>query len=148
MKRYTLAALAALMVLVPWHESVLATPPLYTVEDLGNFGGVVPTVSGVNASGQVPGNVASGEAGSQAVRYTNGLGWQALPGLDSALMSVATGINASGDIVGYRFTAAGEMRGFRYRDGLGVEDIAPLPGGSFTQAFGIGPSGIVVGFGD
>ena len=54
MKRYTLAAVTALLVLVPtWHEAIRATAPLYTVEDLGNFGGLVPTLAGINASGKV-----------------------------------------------------------------------------------------------
>src|SRR5262245_8055334 len=115
MKRYTLAVVATLLVFVPWHNSVRATAPLYTVQDLGSFNGQVPTISGINASGQVVGNV-PGTTGSQAVRYTDGLGWQALPGLDTTF-SVATGINAAGDIVGYHFNAAGDLRGFRYTDG-------------------------------
>jgi probable HAF family extracellular repeat protein len=147
MKRYTLAAVTALLVLVPtWHEAIRATAPLYTVEDLGNFGGLVPTLAGINASGQVVGNV-SNAFGSQAVRFTDGSGWQALPGLDTAF-SVATGINASGDVVGYHVTATGDLRAFRYRDGSGVEDVAPLAGGSITLAFAIDAAGTVVGYGD
>src|SRR5215471_8275627 len=147
MKRYTLAAVTALLVLIPsWKEAVRATAPLYTVEDLGNFGGLVPTISGINASGQVVGNV-SNELGSQAVRF-NGSVWQALPGLDTSF-SVATGINASGDVVGYHTNANGDLRGFRYRDGTGVEDIAPLTvNSSFTAAFAIDAAGTVVGYGD
>ena len=147
MKRYTLAAVVALLVLVPWHEAVRATPPLYTVENLGTFAGLVPTITGINASGQVVGNVA-GAAGSQAIRYTNGLGWQALTGLGSNVFSVATGLNAAGDVVGFKFGSTGMPTAFRYRDGSGVEEIAPLPGGSFTQAFGIDAAGTIVGFGD
>ncbi len=145
MKRYTLAAAAALLVLFPWHETVRAVAPLYSVENLGSFGGLVPTVSGINASGQVAGNVTTG--GSLAVRYTDGPGWQALSGLTSGF-SVATGINSAGDVVGYRITSAGQLRAFRYRDGFGVQDIAPLPGGSMTLGFGINDAGDVVGYGD
>jgi probable HAF family extracellular repeat protein len=146
MKRYSLAAVTALLALMPWHGTVRATPPSYSVENLGNFGGLVPSVSGVNASGQVVGNVA-GEAGSQAVRYTNGV-WEALPGLPSSAFSVAAGINAAGDVVGYHVTATGDLRAFRYRDGQPLDDIAPLVGGSFTEGFAINAAGTVVGFGD
>src|SRR5262245_38736641 len=144
MKRYTLAAVTALLVLAPWHEAVRAEPPAYTVENLGSFGGVVPSISGVNASGQVVGNV----NGAMAVRYTNGSGWQALPGVDTGGFSFATGINASGDVVGYRFTPTGLLRAFRYRDGYPIEDLDPLTGGSMTVGMGINDAGDVVGYSD
>ena len=80
------------------------------------------------------------------LRYTNGHGWEYLPGLNNSV-SEAYGINASGDLVGYRFTPEGLIRAFRYSGGL-VEDIAPLPGGSFTQGFGINAAGDVVGLAD
>jgi probable HAF family extracellular repeat protein len=147
MKRFTLWAVAALLVLVPWHETVRATAPLYTVQNLGSFGGLVPTVTGINASGQVVGYV-SNELGMQAVRYSDGLGWQALPGLVDTGFSAATGINAAGDVVGYHINELGEFRGFRFRDGFAVEDIAPLAGGSFTAGFAINAAGVVVGYGD
>ena len=147
MKRFTFAAVVALLVVIPRHEAVRATPPLYTVEDLGTFNGLVPAITGINASGQVVGTVTTA-SGSQAVRYTSGLGWEALQGLGSTSMSSATGINAAGDVVGFLFNAQGMPRAFRYRDGAGVEVIAPLAGGSFTQAFGINATGTVVGFGD
>src|SRR5262249_6937477 len=124
MKRHTLAAAAvALLVLVPWHETVRAEPPQYTVTNLGTFGvdNQVPTVVGVNATGQVAGNV--GTNGSMAVRYT-GAFWQSLPGLD-ATFSQAFGINAAGDIVGYHDTVSGS-RAFRYSDANGTQDIEPL----------------------
>lgn len=142
MKRYTLAV-AALLVLVPWHESVRADAPLYTVQNLGSFKGEVPSIIGVNASGQVVGNVSTN--GSMAVRYT-GDAWQSLPGLDTAF-SAATGINASGDVVGYHFTAGGQLLAFRYHGGA-VEDISPLPGGSMTLGFGINDDGVVTGYAD
>jgi hypothetical protein len=145
MKRYTLAAVAALLALVPWHGSVRADAPLYTVQNLGTFNGEVPTIAGVNAAGQVVGNV-SGAYGSQAVRYTNGR-WEALPGLDQNY-STALGMNDAGDIAGYRITPAGEFRAFRYRDGFLVDDIAPLPGGSLTLGYAINGAGDVVGYSD
>ena len=140
MKRYTLAAVAALLVLVPWHETVRAGAPLYSVQNLGSFNGVVPTISGINASGQVIGNV----NGAQAVRYTPGQGWAALPGLGTSF-SFAMGINGSGDVTGYYINSVGQFRAFRYRDGFPVDDIAPLAGGSMTFGFGIDDADDVVG---
>ncbi len=143
MKGFTLAAVAALLVLAPWHDSVRAQAPLYAVQDLGSFGGLVPAISGINASGQVVGNVST--FGSMAVRYTQGVGWQSLPGLDTGF-SVAAGINANGDVVGYHMNSAG-LFAFRYRNGV-VEDIAPLPGGTTTVGFGINDAGVVTGYSD
>jgi len=146
MKRHTLSAAVALLVLVPWMEAVRAEPPQYTVQNLGTFGPdtLVPTVSGVNASGQVAGNV--GTNGSMAVRYT-GAFWQSLPGLDDSF-SFAFGINAAGDVVGYHITAVGTFRAFRYSDTSGVQDIEPLPGGFMTIGFAINDAGDVVGYSD
>jgi probable HAF family extracellular repeat protein len=135
---------AALLVLVPWHETVRAEPPQYTVENLGDFGGEVPTIMGVNASGQVVGNVTTN--GSMPVRYDSGA-WHALTGLDTSF-AVATGINASGDVVGYRVTEDGVLRAFRYRDGLPLQHIEPLAGGSMSFGFGINDAGEVVGQSD
>ena len=140
MKRYTLAAVAALLVLIPWHETVRADAPLYTIQDLGSFNGLVPTISGVNAAGQVAGHV----NGNRAVRYTPGHGWEAVPGLGTSY-SFATGINASGDVVGYYLNSAGQFRAFRYRDGIGVDDIAPVGDGTMTFGFGINDAGDVAG---
>lgn len=145
MRRYTLAAVTALLVLTPWHRAVRADAPLYTVQNLGSFNGLVPTINGINASGQVVGNVPIN--GSQAVRYTDGIGWRALPGLDNSF-SFAFGINASGDVVGYHVTALGEFRAFRYQDGVGVTDIEPFAGGSMTFGYAINDAGDVVGFSD
>lgn len=144
MKRYTLAAVAALLIFVPWHRTVRADAPLYTVQDLGSFGGAVPTITGINAAGQVVGNVAT--YGSMAVVYTDGSGWHSLPGLDTTY-SVAMGINASGDVVGYHFNADSRYRAFRYHNGV-VEDIAPLPGGTTTQGWAINDHGDVTGYAD
>jgi probable HAF family extracellular repeat protein len=147
MKRYTLAAVAALLVLVPWHETVRAEPPQYTVQNLGTFGGLVPAISGINASGQVVGNVANAGL-SQAVRYTPGFGWQPVHGLETAFYSAAFGINAFGDVVGFYINSNGEIRAFRARDTFALDEIAPLPGGSMSFGFGINDNGDVVGYSD
>src|SRR3954470_19548133 len=100
MNRYALAV-AALLVLVPWQRTVRAEPPRYVVQNLGGFGLGVPTVVGINTSGQVVANGTDASGNGVVVRYSDGSGWQTLSGLIG--FQVATGINASGAISGYRF---------------------------------------------
>ena len=142
MKRYAFVLITVLFALMPVRSALRADAPHYTVENLGAFSGAVPTVTGINASGQVSGFVDTA-SGTRAVRYSPATGWQLLPGLD-ARFSVANGINASGDLTGYYLNAGGFTHAFRYRDGSGVEDIAPISG-NFSQAFGINDDGAVVG---
>ena len=144
MRRYTFGLVALLLGLAPWHQAMRADAPRYTIENLGTFSGVVPTITGINASGQMSGFIDI-PAGSRAVRYSGG-NWSLVPGLDT-MNSYAYGINAAGDLTGYRDTPAGQ-RAFRYRDGVGVEDIEPLAGGTFTNGFAINNAGVVVGYGD
>jgi hypothetical protein len=146
MKRYAFALMTVLLVLLPWRQTVRADPARYTIENLGNAAGLVPTITGINASGQLSGFVNAPE-GPRAVRYTDGRGWEPVPGMETAY-SQANGINTAGDLAGFHITSAGELRAFRYRDGAGAEDIAPLPGGSFTVAYAINTAGDVVGYGD
>ena len=83
MKRWTFATIAALFLLLPLREALRADQVQYTVEDLGTIDGLVPTVTGINASGQVSGFVTfpgDEPRDTRAVRYTNGLGWTYLPG--------------------------------------------------------------------
>jgi probable HAF family extracellular repeat protein len=141
MKRCIFAVVALLLAGVPSLKSQGADVALYTVENLGNFGGQVPSITGINASGQMSGVV----NGTHAVRYTPGIGWEDFPAL--AGFAIATGINSAGDLVGYRSTPAG-LRAFRYRDGAGVQDIEPLPGGTMTFGYAINAAGDVVGGSD
>lgn len=145
MRRYTFAVATVLLVLFPWRQETLANAPRYSIENLGSLGGLVPTVTGVNASGQVSGYV-TGAEGERAVRYANGQGWEYLPGLDMAF-SIANGINAAGDVVGYHLNADGMPRAFRYHAGV-VADVEPIAGGFSTVGFGINSVGDIVGYGD
>jgi probable HAF family extracellular repeat protein len=140
MKRCVFAVVALFLASVSL-KSQGADVALYTVENLGTFGGEVPSITGVNASGQMSGVV----NGSHAVRYTPGIGWEDFPAL--AGFAIATGINSAGDLVGYRFAPAG-LRAFRYRDGAGLQDIEPLPGGTMTFGYAINDAGDVVGGSD
>src|SRR5260221_5355549 len=104
-RRVFAATLATLLFTVPAAHSLKADAPVYTVEDLGTTSdGLVPTVTGMNASGQVSGSVIGADGTPRAVRYTNGLGWTYLPGLDS-VYSVAIAINTGSDLTRYYSTA-------------------------------------------
>lgn len=141
MKRCIFAVLALLLAAVPSLKSQGAATPHYTIENLGDFGGQVPTITGINASGQMSGVV----GGSHAVRYTPGVGWEDFPALGG--YSLANGINAAGDLVGYRVAPAG-LRAFRYSNSAGVQDIDPLPGGTMSLGYAINTAGEVVGYGN
>lgn len=142
MKRYAFVLITVLFAFMPLRSALRADAPHYTVENLGSIRGAVPTITGINASGQVSGSVSTA-TGTHAVRYTPGVGWEMLRGLD-ARFSVANGINAAGDVTGYYTNPQGFTHAFRYRDGSGVEDIAPISA-NFSQGFGINDDGVVVG---
>jgi probable HAF family extracellular repeat protein len=143
MRRYTLlTAVSALLVLVPWHTTVRAEPPTYTVVNLGKYGPDVPSIAGINASGEVVGTV----NGSLAVRRFSGGTWEPVPGVGD-IFSVATGINAAGDIVGYHYDSNFNLRAFRYNAGTNtVDDVAPGDGGTMTVGFAINQAGSIVGY--
>src|SRR4051794_9211624 len=145
MKRYTLAALALLLVLLPSQQALRADQALYVIQDLGlTPDGLAPTVTGVNAKGQLSGYVSDTPDGNpRAVRFTDGFGWQYLTGLDAAY-SVATGINKDGALVGYHLVGS-RLLAFRYTDNGGVEDILPIGSGDTTLGFAINDAGEVVG---
>ena len=115
MKRHIFAAVfGALLVVLPVRNALRADAALYTVDDLQLLDGVAPTVTGMNASGQLSGYVTGSSGMPRAVRYTAANGWEYLSGT-STFYSVASGINSSGDIVGYHFD--GGFRAFRWSDG-------------------------------
>jgi probable HAF family extracellular repeat protein len=148
MRRTILAGFtAALLIFVlPTTNRVSAEAPLYTVQDLGTLNGLVPSVTGVNASGEVSGYVSDPNTGTHAARFRDGK-WSYLPGLETTT-SLAFGINDHGDVVGYMLHESGFFRAFRYVDGTGVELIDPLPGGNSSFGMAINNNGVVVGSGD
>lgn len=147
MRRLLFATAVCTVLVNPAGPSVLASGSNYTIKDLGTVGGIVPHVTGVNASGSASGWYTSSTGGDRAVHYTDGAGWAAIPGLES-LNSYAFGINDRGDIVGYAIFATGDIRAFRYTEAGGVEYIAPLDGGTFTIGSGISNNGEVTGYGN
>jgi hypothetical protein len=148
MKRYAVAAVVTLGLMLTGQDGLRADTVSYTVENLGTtIDGLVPTITGINASGQVSGYVTTAADGTpRAVRYTAGAGWQYIPGLENTY-SLATGINVNGDLSGYELAPVG-FRAFHYVDGPGVTTLDALPGGTFAVGLGINDSGQIVGYGD
>jgi probable HAF family extracellular repeat protein len=146
MRRLLFTGAVCAVLLCPASRSVLAEGPGYTITNLGTFSGVVPFITGINASGAVSGWVHTG-LGDRALRYTDSGGWALIPGLES-ITSYAFGINDHGDVVGTALLANGDIRAFRYTDGGSVEFVAPLDGGRSTQGYGISNTGEMTGYGD
>lgn len=137
----------ALITWLPTGRSVQASAPTsYTVTNLGSIDGIVPTITGLNASGQLSG-YASTSSGPRAVFYAGGT-WQYVPGL-ATIYSVATGINAKGDLSGWEFGTAG-IRAFLYVNGSSAVTLfsSTLTNGTMTFGEGIDDNDDVVGWGD
>jgi probable HAF family extracellular repeat protein len=146
MRRVLFGGTVLALLLSPAVGRVKADGPAFVVQDLGAIDGNVPNVTGINTSGQVSGWYSAAD-GDHAVRYTDGKGWVAIPGLES-MSAYALGINDHGDVAGYAILPTGDMRAFRYVDGSPVEFIDPMPGGSFTLATGINNAGDITGYGN
>jgi probable HAF family extracellular repeat protein len=145
MKRYAVAVVVTLLVVLHGSAGLRANTVSYTVENLGTTtDGFVPTITGMNSAGQISGYVDVGGS-LRAVRYTNGLGWQYLPGLEGTY-SLATGINASGALSGYEYNGV-TFLAFRF-DGGSATVLGMLNGGSMSVGLGINDAGDVVGYGN
>ncbi|HEX6464760.1 MAG TPA: hypothetical protein VFZ98_09915, partial [Vicinamibacterales bacterium] len=149
MRRYTFAAVAVLLVLFPWRQAPTGNSVAYTIENLATSASIdnlVPAETGINASGQISGTVTNTLNQTRAVRYTDGIGWEYVPGLTWG--STAAGINVHGDIVGTQLVA-GLKHAYRYNAGTNlVDDIRPLSGGSASAGLAINDSGEVAGQSD
>ena len=146
MKRYAFATAAMLLVVFPWRQTPQADGTTYTVEALGNLaaiGNLVPAETGINASGQISGYVKDPSTSlTRAVRYTDGIGWAYVPGLDWG--SDARGINGHGDIVGTHQVGS-VTYAYRYHADTGaIDDIHPANGSS-TSGWAINDNDDVVG---
>ena len=122
---------------------VLATAPTYTVEDLGTTtDGYVPSVTGINANGQVSGTAATA-LGQRPVRFTSGVGFEYLAGVDTTA-GVGNAINDIGEVAGYTVTSAGQRA---YSTGAGtLTFVAPAAGGTLTFGWGINALGVIAGY--
>ena len=83
MRRFAIVSRQPCCSHTPVLSRVGATAPQYTIEDLGTIDGLVPSVTGVNAAGQVSGFVFT-STGSRAVRFVDPGGWSySATGLES-----------------------------------------------------------------
>ena len=101
-------------------------------QDLGTLGAGLAFAEDINDAGQISlrGNPVSGV--SYVYRYTPGIGFENLGGLEDSEYSEVGGINNLGQITGgtdFPYTT----RAFRYTDGVGLKDLGAL--------FGIGSRG-------
>ena len=99
-KNIVFTAIVAL-ISCPLLATAHAEPPLYTITDLGTFGGTNSIGTGINASGQVTGDATfPGDTVHHAFIHSNG-SLRDLGALGAATnSSVGSGINDSGDVAG------------------------------------------------
>ncbi len=121
-----------------------AATDLYTVTDLGAFGGY-----DINRQGQVVGCADfPGESG-RAYLWTQGRTTEL--GTLGGATACASGINDRGQVAGYVATAGGETRAFLWDNGRMTDLNRLLPAGSgwvLRQAYAINDAGQIVGFGE
>jgi probable HAF family extracellular repeat protein len=122
-------------------------PPVYTVTDLGTFGGARSVALSINNSGQVAGFSQTADGRSQAFVYTAGalINLGTLGGADS----YAYRISDSGFVIGRASNAGGKNRAFVTILNSSMFDISSLDarlGGSFSVAAAVNGLGQVVGY--
>ena len=106
------------------------------------------TPSGINAKGQMAGNIFVPDSGgtyrSHAALYSGGVitDLGVLPG---GTTSEATGINASGQIVGDGDISSGVTHAFLYSGGV-MTDLGTLPRGAYSYATAINDAGQITGW--
>jgi probable HAF family extracellular repeat protein len=143
--------IAVCVTLAAWASLCLGTaspasPPRYTITDLGTLGGDESYATGLNELGQVIGQseTTPGQTVAHAFLWTNGhmvdLGTLGGP------YSWASGVNALGQVVGSSWTAnSSDTHGFLW-DQNGMIDLGTLDGRKgFSHAYGINDLGQIVG---
>ncbi len=115
---------------------VHASPPQYTVTDLGTSGGTSSEAHGINASGQVVGDRYFPGSNPFAVLWTGTT--------PTNLGPVGYGINASAQIAGFNPNGGSNARAVRVTGG-GAEDLGTTDGIA-SQGFAINDSGQVAGY--
>ena len=109
--------------------------------DLGQLNGKSTTALDLNDSGQLCGYA----TGSNAWRYTVGVGFENLGTLRNNSTTTASSLNNSGQVTGTCTLSNFTFRAFRYTDGLGMEDIGTLGGANNLGGDSINNYGDVVG---
>jgi probable HAF family extracellular repeat protein len=139
--------ISVLMLLLGLVASSHAQSPVYTVTDLGSFGGARTAAFSINKLGQVAGFAETVDGRSQAFVYTNGTLFNlgTLGGTDS----YAYRISDSGFVIGRSKDAAGKNRAFVTIFDSSMFDISSLDarlGGAFSVATAVNGVGQVVGY--
>jgi probable HAF family extracellular repeat protein len=132
---------------LPASQRAQAQTPVYTVTDLGTFGGTRTVAFSINKSGQVAGFAETGDGRSQAFVYTDGTLFNlgTLGGTDS----YAYRISDSGFVIGRSMNAGGRYRAFVVILNSSMFDISSLDsrlGGAFSFATAVNNLGQVVGY--
>lgn len=139
---WSATCLAAIVMALCGAGSASATV-LYTVTDLGTFGGASSYPRGINASGQVAGNAQTASGAHYAFLYSNGT--MTNLGTLGGPYSDALNINDSGQVVGNANTSGGKNHAFLYSNGT-MTDLGTFPGGSSSAACDVNASGQVCGW--
>jgi len=106
------AALFVFAILVPAWSASAQTPRMYTVQELGSFGGADLVGLAINNNGDVAGYAYLADGTIHAFRWTRAGGLEDL-GANGGSLSQAYGINDNGDAVGvYYDPVANEVHGF------------------------------------
>jgi probable HAF family extracellular repeat protein len=127
---------AACSVVVAWADPAQATS--YSMTDLGNLGGTITTVAGINSSGQITGNSLDAGGNSFAFLYANG--HMTSLGNDNAVGVKARAINSSGVIEGN--LSNGDL--FTWSNGT-FTDLGLAPGTTQSKGNGFNDSGEIAG---
>jgi probable HAF family extracellular repeat protein len=124
--------------------SQAATPPQYSLTDLGTFGGSTSAGYGINARGQVTGTASTtGNVHTHAFRYSH-CSMQDLGTLGGS-DSTGQGINASGQVTGNSdIMGDATFHAFLYSNGV-MKDIDPFGSGSYSTGSSINARGQITG---
>lgn len=125
----------------PFVTTASVTTPIYTVTDLGTFGGEFSAALDINASGQIVGAATMADGAYRPFLYENGQ--LSNLGTLGGNYGTASGINEVGEIIGQSDNAQNVRHGFLYHNGA-LTDIGTL-GGSECRASDINASGSIVG---
>jgi probable HAF family extracellular repeat protein len=143
--------LSALVTCTKFREAAAATPPAYTVTDLGTLGGTFSQARAINASGQVTGrSYTTGDTEVHTFLYDGALYDL---GTLSGTNSNGWDINDSGQVTGWSYTTANaaESHAFLWTPTSSIgasgtlHDLGTL-GGTYSEGYGINASSQVTGF--
>jgi probable HAF family extracellular repeat protein len=123
--------------------SAAAQAQVYSITDLGTFGGNTSVGQAINASGQVTGYATTASNAAQHAFVSNGTTLTDL-GTFGGSVSVGQAINASGQVTGYANTAGDAGYHAFVSNGTTLTDLGTL-GGSSSYGQAINASGQVTG---